>query len=315
VPPSSPPAHCTVTRPAHTQLSAPRPQCLPASRRIAFRTPTTTAAQPVPCAALGLRPTPHSAPPGSRSRPRLSAAPATSGASAACFSNRAHPSLARGCPMSPQQPCPSPLAYVPPVDTSRSGARKLRAFYRWPSPLTNAAPTARVASGRPSGRRWLFRTAPAACVLLAEGSALNPFASIALRASSPRPMHPCRVRLRLTPSPRSAPPRDSSHSYSQPVARGGVLNSPPASQEPKDTAPGGNISPSPPATVGLNCVVYPAIKRTRLPVAAQTAGKSQSSILRQCEPRVPDQPPQVMANTRPLARAGTCQNTPAKTTL
>lgn len=96
------------------------------------------------------------------------------------------PSFARPRPAtSPLRACPPPRSYVPPGIAGR-----VDRFARPPlsAIAVNAAPTARVASGCPSGQRGRYVTRPATrafcerCVF-----ALTPFASIALRAWSPRP--------------------------------------------------------------------------------------------------------------------------------
>jgi len=105
--------------------------------------------------------------------------------SARCASGE-EPRSSFACPrpaVSPFRACPPPLACSPPVKSNRMRSAR--------PPLSataaNAAPTARVACGCPSGQRALFVTRPAACVLRAMSSLLAPSQASRSAPLSPRP--------------------------------------------------------------------------------------------------------------------------------
>ena len=104
---------------------------------------------------------------------------------------------------SPLRACPPPLACLPPVVSGRV-ARSARPPLA--ATAANAAPTARVACGCPSGQRALFVTRPATRVLRTVRFPARPSQasrSAPCRRGPPRFARPRRARLRLTPSPRS----------------------------------------------------------------------------------------------------------------
>jgi len=190
----NPPAPCTVTLPAHRPPAAHRRPRHSACRRPANR---CLEFQPAACAA-------HPAPNIRRD--------------ARGVTNHAHPSLARGCPrrQSSLARLRSPM-WLRAAGSSRAASRRALPQAQ-PSALAaltlaaaaaNAVPTARVASGCPSGQRPRH---PPSCRkgVLRVGRGFRAPACVRgapreVAASPPRSARtaPRRVRLRLTPSPRS----------------------------------------------------------------------------------------------------------------
>ena len=138
VPPTNPPAPCTVTLPAHRPPASHRRPPHSACRRPANR---CLDFQPAACAA-------HPAPNIRRD--------------ARAVTNHAHPSLARGCPrrQSSLARLRSPMWLRTAVSSRAASSRALPqaqpsalAALALAATAANAAPTARVASGCPSGQR------------------------------------------------------------------------------------------------------------------------------------------------------------------
>ncbi len=195
----NPPAPCTVTLPAHRPPAStppPAPFSVSASRESVSRIPARTM----------------------RHNPCLRAScPEGFGALRVAVTNHAHPSLARGCPrrQSSLARLRSPIRLRAAVSSRAASSRALPqaqpsalAALALASTAANAAPAARVASGCPSGQRPRYVRRPAARAFSGRGGVFaRPLACVALRAKSPRPrlasLAPRRVRLRLTPSPRS----------------------------------------------------------------------------------------------------------------
>ena len=118
---------------------------------------------------------------------------------------REEPRSSLACPRpatSPIRACPPPLACAPAVFSNRMRS----ALPPLSATAANAAPTARVACGCPSGQRALFVTRPATRVLRTVRFPARPSQasrSAPCRRGPPRFARPRRARLRLTPSPRS----------------------------------------------------------------------------------------------------------------
>ena len=101
---------------------------------------------------------------------------------AVLVSNPALPVSARLCASGPQSSSrAASVRALPRAQHSALAALALAAT------AANAAPTARVASGCPSGQRSRYVTHPAGRVLRAVRCCAHPFAGVALRARSPRP--------------------------------------------------------------------------------------------------------------------------------
>jgi hypothetical protein len=194
----NPPAPCAVTLPAHRPPASHRRPPHSACRRPANR---CLDFQPAPCATIHVS---------------AHRAPQKVWRDARAVTNHAHPSLARGCPrrQSSLARLRSPMWLRTAVSSRAASSRALPqaqpsalAALALAATAANAAPTARVASGCPSGQRPRHPPSCRKGVLRAGGVFARPLACAALRAKSPRPrlasLAPRRVRLRLTPSPRS----------------------------------------------------------------------------------------------------------------
>ena len=155
-----PPAPCAVTLPAHRPHACtppPAPHNVPASRRAVSRIPTRTM----------------------RHNPRLRAScPGRFGAVRVGVTNHAHPSLARGCPrrQSSLARLRSPMWLRTAVSGRAASRRALPqaqpsalAALALAATAANAAPTARVASGCPSGQRLRYVRRPAASAFSGRG--------------------------------------------------------------------------------------------------------------------------------------------------
>ena len=204
-----PPAPCTVTLPAHQRHAGtppPAPLDMSASRQAVSRMPARSM-RPRPCLRASC--------PGRFGAMREQEEPRSSFA-------RPRPAT------SPLRACPPPRSYVPP-----GIAGQVARFARPPLSATaaNAAPTARVASGCPSGQRRGYVTRPAARAFCER--CVSALIHSRVWRSAHRRRGPTSLR---SPAPRPAPasafawlspPRETSRSFCPPFALGGLASQPP----------------------------------------------------------------------------------------